>query len=224
MDYRQIADLLLESGQELARKGQSLADQQLQLPPEGPERDAMLNTLGKSAAAGGLLALLLGTRAGRKVTGSALKLGSLAALGTVAYRAFQKWQGQVGAAGTSIDQLTGPAASERSFALLKAMVAAAKADGHIDAAERQRIEDRLSALALDADTLTFFRGELEKPLDAKAVAAAADSPTAAAEIYLASLLMLDEQNDQERTYLENLANELRLAPELVAAIQHQAST
>jgi uncharacterized membrane protein YebE (DUF533 family) len=221
MDYRQIADLLLESGQELARKGQSVAERQLQLPPEGPERDAMLNTLGKSAAAGGLLALLLGTRAGRKLTGSALKLGSLAALGAVAYRAFQKWQGETGDAGTSIDQLTGPAASARSLTLLKAMVAAAKADGHIDAAERQRIEDRLSTLALDAETVAFFRDELERPLDAQAVAAAADSPTAAAEIYLASLLVIDEHNDQEREYLENLARELRLAPELVAAIQNQ---
>lgn len=223
MDYRQIADLMLESGQELARKGRSMAEQQLKLPPEGPEREAMLNTLGKSAAAGGLLALLLGTRPGRKVTGSALKLGSLAAIGAVAYRAFQKWQGRTGEADTSIDQLTGPAASTRSLALLKAMVAAAKADGHIDAMERQRIEDRLSALALDAETVAFFRDELEQPLDAKTVAAAADSRTAAAEIYLASLLVVDDQNVEERAYLDQLATELGLAPDLVEAIHAQTN-
>lgn len=222
MDYRQIADLLLESGQELAKKGQTMAEQQLQLPPEGPEREALLKTLGKSAAAGGLLALLLGTGVGRKLTGPALKLGSLAALGGIAYQAYQKWQGKTGAAGTTIDQLSGPAATARSAALLKAMVAAAKADGHIDQAERARIESQLSTLALDADSVAFFKEELAKPLDLKAVAAWADSPAAAAEIYLTSLLVIDDQNATERAYLQNLARELKLAPDLVAAIEAQA--
>jgi uncharacterized membrane protein YebE (DUF533 family) len=221
MDYQQIADLLLKSGQELAKKGQSMAEQQLQLPPAGPEREAMLQTLGKSAAAGGLLAVLLGTGVGRKLTGSALKLGSLAALGTVAYNAYQKWQGQAGGAGKPVDQLTGPEAATRSLALLKAMVAAAKADGHIDDSERARIEGQLDTLALDPETLAFFKAELAKPLDIKAVAALADSPAAAAEIYLTSLVVVDEQSEAERTYLKNLAAELKLAPELVAAIESQ---
>jgi uncharacterized membrane protein YebE (DUF533 family) len=223
MDYRQIADLLLESGQALARKGQTMAEQQLHLPPEGPEREAMLKTLGKSAAAGGLLALLLGTHIGRKLTGPAVKLGGLAALGGIAYQAYQKWQGNAEMAGNTIDQLSGPAAATRSLALLRAMVAAAKADGHIDAAERTRIESQLAALALDAETVAFFKEELEKPLDLQAVAAGADSPAAAAEIYLTSLLVIDDQDAQERAYLQNLAQELKLAPDLVAAIEAQAA-
>lgn len=222
MDYRQIADLLLQSGQELAQKGKAMAEEKLQLPPEGPEREAMLNTLGKSAAAGGVLALLLGTGIGRKLTGPALKLGGLAALGGVAYQAYQKWQGQTAGTGTSIDQLSGPAAAARSVALLKAMVAAAKADGHIDDTERTRIESQLSTLALDADTVAFFKEELAKPLDLKAVAAGADSPTAAAEIYLTSLLVIDEQSPKEKAYLQALAQELKLAPELIAEIETRA--
>jgi uncharacterized membrane protein YebE (DUF533 family) len=221
MNYREIADLLLQSSQELAQKGQTMAQQQLQLPPEGPEREAFLQTLGKSAAAGGLLAMLLGTGIGRKLTGSALKVGSLAALGTVAYNAYQKWQGQA-ATGRPIDQLSGPEAAARSLALLKAMVSAAKADGHIDSAERARIENQLAALSLDADTLKFFKEELAKPLDAKAVAVLADSPVAAAEIYLTSLLVIDDQNDPERAYLQSLARELKLAPELLTALEDQA--
>jgi len=224
MDFRSLVGLLLQSGQELAQKGRTMAEQKLELPPEGPEREAMLSSLGKGAAAGGILALLLGTNLGRKITGPALKLGSLAALGAVAYRAFQKWQGQAGGAGSSIDQLTGPAAVARSLALLKAMVAAAKADGHIDDAERSRIEGQLGTLALDPETVTFFKEELAKPLDLKDIAAGADSPAAAAEIYLTSLLVIDQQNKQERAYLDDLAKELKLTPELVAAIESQAES
>lgn len=224
MDYRQIAELLLQSGQELAKKGQNMAEAELRLPPAGPEREAMLQTLGKSAAAGGLLALLFGTGFGRKLAGPALKLGSLAALGGVAYGAYQKWQGQsAGAAGQPIDQLTGPAAADRSLLLLKAMVAAAKADGHIDAAERTRIDQQLAALALDPETLAFFKSELDQPLDVKALAASADSPVAATEVYLTSLLVIDEKNEQERAYLEALARELNLANDLVTAIEAHAN-
>jgi uncharacterized membrane protein YebE (DUF533 family) len=222
MDYRQIADLLLQSGQELAKKGQTMAEQQLQLPPEGPEREAMLKTLGKSAAAGGVLALLLGTGIGRKLTGPALKLGGLAALGSVAYNAYQKWQGHSGEGGTPVDQLIASDAANRSLALLRAMVAAAKADGHIDERERVRIETQLGALDLDAETVTFLKEELAKPLDVKAVAAGADSPAAAAEIYLTSLLVVDDQDEKERAYLQDLARALNLAPELIASIESQA--
>ena len=224
MDFRSLVDLLLQSGQELAQKGRAMAEQKLELPPEGPEREAMLNSLGKGAAAGGILALLLGTSLGRKITGPALKLGTLAAVGAVAYQALQKWRGQAGGAGSSVDQLSGPAAAARSLALLKAMVAAAKADGHIDDAERSRIEGQLGTLELDPDTVAFFREELAKPLDLKDIAAGADSPAAAAEIYLTSLLMIDDESKPERAYLDNLAKDLKLTPELVVAIESQAKS
>ena len=225
MDYRQITDLLLQSGMELAKQGQVMAEQKLQIPETGPEREALLSGLGKGAAAGGVLALLLGTDIGRKLTGSTLKLGSLAALGGVAYQAYQKWQSQAAdAEGTPIDQLKGQEAETRSLALLKAVVAASKADGHIDDAERARIEQQLQNLSLDAASIEFFKKELEKPLSAKEVAAGVESPAAASEIYLASLAVIDEQNDMERTYLQDLAKELKLPPELVAALETQAKT
>lgn len=221
MDYKQFTDLLLQAGQELAKKGQSAAEQHLQLPPEGPERDEFMKTLGKSAAAGSILAVLLGTSGGRRLSGTAIKLGGAAALGTLAYNAFQSWQaGQAG--GKSLDQLSGPDAANRSLAILKAMVAAAKADGHIDDQERTRIETQLNTLNLDPETLNFFKAELAKPIDSKSLAAEADSPAAAAEIYLASLLVINDQNPQEKEYLKNLATELKLAPELAEAIENHA--
>lgn len=224
MDFRAITDLLLQAGQQLAQKGQTTAERKLDIPESGPERDTALQSLGRGAAAGSLLALLLGTQAGRRLTGAGLRLGSLAALGGLAYRAYQNWQGQQGAvgAGTPVDQLAGPEAERRSLALLRAMIAAAKADGHIDDAERARIDQQLASLALDRDSQEFFREELAKPLSAKEVAAGADSPAAAAEIYLASLMAIDEQNETERGYLRELAGELGLAPDLVSTLEEQA--
>ena len=43
-------------------------------------------------AAGALVAVLLGTGTGRAVTGTALKLGGIAAIGGLAYKAYQNYQ------------------------------------------------------------------------------------------------------------------------------------
>ncbi len=219
MDFQAITDLLLQSGQALAKQGQALAEEKLDLPASGPEREQALERLGKGAAMGGLLVALLGTGAGRKLTGTTLKLGSLAALGTVAYQAYQNWQGKTEPPGNPVGTLSGSDAAARSLVLLKAMIAAAKADGHIDEAEQASIEAQLSALLLGRDSLEFFKTELEKSLSAREVAAGADSPAAAAEIYLISLAVIDAKDEQEQAYLQSLASELKLSPELVAELE-----
>ena len=223
MDIQAFTDSLLKSAEELAKKGQTLAEQKLQIPESGPEREKLLESLGQGAAVGGVLAALLGTRIGRKLTGTSLKLGSLAALGTVAYQAYQNWQGKSGSPGTPVNELTGPAAATRSLALLKATIAAAKADGHIDEAERSRIEAQLGKLSLDRDGMEFLKAELAKPLSAKEVAASADSPAAAAEIYLISLAVIDKKNEQEHAYLQSLASELKLSEDLVKSLESSVS-
>jgi uncharacterized membrane protein YebE (DUF533 family) len=213
----------MDLAQSMAEKGKELAEQHLNIPKEGAERDAMLSGLGKGAAAVGTLAVLLGTNAGRRITGAGLKLGSLAALGGLAYKAFQNWQsGTLTNLGDSINELTGPAAEQRSMALIQAMIAAAKADGHIDDSERANITKQIQAMGMDADAQKFISDELDKPLDAKAIAALAESPKAAAEIYLTSLMVINVDNDQERAYLAELASAMNLAPDLVAQLQAEA--
>ena len=51
-----------------------------------------LEKYAKGAAAGGALALLLGSRGGRSLGGKALKIGTVAALGTLAWKAYHEWQ------------------------------------------------------------------------------------------------------------------------------------
>ena len=227
MDVRALFDQLLQSGRELASKGQSLAEQKLNIPSEGPQRDAALSSMGKGAAMAGVAALLLGTSAGRGLTGVAVKLGSLGAIGGLAYKAFQDWQAKkegapVADPGPAANTLSGPQLEQRSLVLLKAMLAAAKADGHIDEIEQTRIDAYLQKLSLDPEALHFVKNELAKPLSAKEVAAGADSPAAAAEIYLTSLLAINIDSDQERAYLDDLARELKLPPELVSELLDQA--
>ena len=227
MDVRALFDQLLQSGRELASKGQNLAEQKLNIPSEGPQRDAALSSMGKGAAIAGVAALLLGTGAGRGLTGVAVKLGSLAAVGGLAYKAFQDWQAKkegtpVADAGPTANTLSGPQLEQRSLALLRAMLAAAKADGHIDEQEQGRIDAYLQKLNLNPEALHFVKSELAKPLNVKEVAAGADSPAAAAEIYLTSLLTINIDSDQERAYLDELARELKLPPELVSELLDQA--
>ncbi len=109
-------------------------------------------------AAGALAAVLLGTGTGRAVTGSALKLGGLAAIGGLAYKAWQNYQNgnqPTESAPSGEPELLPPPAdtdfhpsqapqgeAEFTLSLVRAMIAAAKADGHIDDAERQKIGDR----------------------------------------------------------------------------------
>lgn len=228
MDTSALLNQILQSGRDLIGKGQGVAEQKLRVPAAGAERNAMLSGMGKGAAAAGLVGLLLGTRSGRRVSGSALKLGSLAAIGTLAYKAFQDWQAQQQAApspaAAPVGQLSGSSAEHRSRALLRALIAAAKSDGHIDTAEQAAIDKEIQKLDLDTDTLHFIKDEIHAPLDAKAVAAGADSQEAAIEIYATSLLVIDTVNAQERGYLNELAGALRLPPALVTLLERQAGS
>lgn len=222
MDTQQILDMLLSSGQELVNKGKTLAEENLNIPTNPEDRQAMLDGAGKGAMAAGALAMLLGTSVGRKLTGAGIKLGSVAAIGSVAYNAFQKWQSQQAApvadAGQPAAQLAGPAVDQRAKVLLTAMIAAAKADGTVDDQEKAMITQQLSKLNM-GDAANQLLEELNKPLDIKAVVAGADSPTTAAEIYLISRTVIDMDNEQERAYMAQLATELGLAPELVAELE-----
>ena len=162
----------------------------------------------KGALAAGAAALLLGTSGGRKLTGTALTLGGLAAVGGIAYKAYNEWQSSQGAAGTHIGTPIGelgPSDSEqRSQLLLKAMISAARADGHMDDAEKQRIRSRVDQLGLDAETVSFIEQQISEPLDAGQLAAAVSSQEEAAEVYLVSVMVLEVDSEDERRYLDRL--------------------
>ena len=240
MDTKALLEQLLESGRKLAQqgvdhgadlaeKGKAMAEEGIQfakdqLPPPGPERDKMLKQLGVGAAAGSLLALLVGTKTGRKVLSPAVKLGSLAALGGIGYNVYTQWQKSQGAevAQQSIENLAEGEANTRSMAIVKALIGAAKADGQIDETERAVIVEKINESGLEQSATEILLNALLEPLDVDAIAAASDSPQSAVEIYLASLILTDKSNSVEQGYLEKLSKALKLDPQLVLDLEAQA--
>jgi uncharacterized membrane protein YebE (DUF533 family) len=184
----------------------------------------MLNAdFGKGALTGGALGLLLGKN---KTTRKLATYGGLAAIGVMAYKAYGDYKQQQGGVGASVepqtvDRLPPPQAELHSQAILKALVAAAKADGHIDARERQVIEGEFTRVSQDAELQQWLHAELEKPLDPAEVARAASTPEIASEMYLASLMAADDQNFMERAYLDELARQLKLDDALKLKLEQQ---
>lgn len=187
----------------------------------------------KSLLGGGAMGLLVGSKRGRKLGGKALKYGAIAAVGMLAWKAWQKSQGnQEGARGTAssdnraegerIETLEGEYQERRSLELLQAMIMAARADGHIDEQERELITQQIDALGADAELHRWVEQQLNAPLDAEALARQADSPQAAREMYLISVAVIDEQNPMERAWLDQLAKALKLSPGLAGELEYQA--
>ncbi|MFK3793467.1 tellurite resistance TerB family protein [Pseudomonas piscis] len=235
MNTRGLLDQLLKSGQELL---QNKAGASPQAKPQGDpvglgallggktgNLGGLLSGAGGGALAAGAMGLLLGNKKARHFGGKALAYGGLAALGVLAYRAYGNWQAQqAGAPGNepqTLDRLPAQQAEQHSQAILKALVAAAKADGHVDERERSLIEGEFSKLDDDPQLQRWLHAELNKPLDPADVARAASTPEMAAEMYLASLLLVDDQHFMEKAYLEELARQLQLAPGLKAELERQ---
>ena len=185
----------------------------------------MLSGAGGGALAASALGLLLGNKSARKYGGQALTYGGLAALGVLAYKAYGNWQANQGTAPQTepqtIDRVPAPQVEQHSQAILKALVAAAKADGHVDERERQLIDGELNKLNGDPALRQWLQAELNKPLDPAEVARAATTPEIAAEMYIASLVLVDEEHFMERAYLEELAKQLKLDPGLKTELEAQ---
>lgn len=192
---------------------------------QNTQRTAMTGAAGLAAGM-----LLSGGKPG-KLLGNAVKVGAIAAVGGLAYKAWQNHQqGQPAPAGTQppredafIPAPTDTAAQEElGKTLVRAMIAAAKADGRIDADEKEAIFEKLKTMPLSAEEKAWVFDELSTPLDINAVVARADTPEHATEIYAASLVAISADTAAEQAYLEALAIKLRLDPALVAEIHRQA--
>lgn len=188
---------------------------------------AVNSDFGRGAVSGGMLGLFLGrNKKIRKLAG----YGGLAALGMMVYNTYGEYQRQQAGNTPSavalpppqtVDRLLPPQAEEHGAAILQALIAAAKADGHIDARERELIEGECARQGLPGEWQRWLHAELEKPLDPARIASAATSPELAAEMYLASLLVADQQSFMEKAYLDELARQLKLPPDLQTRLQSQ---
>ncbi|MFG0539358.1 MULTISPECIES: tellurite resistance TerB family protein [Pseudomonas] len=220
MNTRGLLDQLLKSGQQMLEKQGGATKPGSASGGLG----GLLSGAGGGLLGGGALGLLLGSKKARKYGGKALTYGGLAALGVLAYKAYGNWQANQRVAAAepqTIDRLPPAQAEQHSQAVLRALVAAAKSDGHIDERERALIEGEFTRLDSDRELQHWLHAELNKPLDPAEVARAAQTPEMAAEMYLASVMMVDEENFMERAYLDELARQLRLDPGLRQELESQ---
>jgi uncharacterized membrane protein YebE (DUF533 family) len=105
--------------------------------------------------------------------------------------------------------------------LMRAMIAAARADGRIDADETRTIFARLEESELSAEEKSVLINELSQPISVDALAEAVETPQQAMEVYVASLLAIEVDTPAEKAYLDLLAARLGLEDELVARLREQ---
>ncbi len=186
-------------------------------------------------AGGAVGGALMSNKKVRKHTGTLLKVGGIAALGGLAWKAYQgytasqgsdtevhgnsaiepeavgtaaKWQGltqQGFAIETSVT-----ATQSRAMVLVQAMIAAAHSDGHIDPNERNRMMEQVAEMALQPDEKALLFDALSSPLSLVELCRIVDCPELAAEVYLCSLLVLDQSLIHSSIYLDALAQRLEI--------------
>jgi uncharacterized membrane protein YebE (DUF533 family) len=195
--------------------------------------------------AGGAATSLLMNKKARKTLGkTAVNVGGVAALAGVAYWAYQRYQGRQTAADASApapraadgsvrqppaDSAFLPAPDDTAacnalaLKLVRAMIAAASADGQIDGDELKRVLAAMEQADLNPADKAALLQAMNRPDGVDGIAQLADSQEVAAELYAASLSAIDVDTPAEHAYLSMLAAALQLPGELVSAIHEVAA-
>lgn len=199
------------------------------------------------AASGAVVSLLMNKKARKMLQNNAVKVGGAAALAGVGYFAYKKWQDSQ-AAGTPPPGATGaqaalPApppgsappppppsldlaaascevrvAAELPMKMILAMIAAAAADGTIDAAEMSGLAQAIDQAPIEPDEKARLSSALNEPPTVEAVASLSTSPEEASELYGAALTAIDVDTPAEHLFLRRFATALHLDPGLVTTL------
>ncbi|MEZ5926840.1 MAG: DUF533 domain-containing protein [Hyphomicrobiaceae bacterium] len=185
------------------------------------------NPTAAGALAGVLGGVLLGTKTGRGLTWDAAKLGGLVLVGGLAYKAYQNYKAgkpALDAGGTPEAAPSGSGfeaerqSNDDALLYLRAMIAAAAADGTVDADERARILGGLERIGIESEAATFLDAEFARPASPSELAAQARTAETRAQVYTAARMTIDPDQPSERHWLASLAGALGLDPGLVGHI------
>jgi uncharacterized membrane protein YebE (DUF533 family) len=118
----------------------------------------------------------------------------------------------------------GPDAEEaEALLMVRAMIAAAKSDGSVDAAERAAIAGQLDAAGLSPEERDFVLADFDRPLTPEALAKEARDPMLRARLYAAAFAACGDVTAPERAWLDALAKAMRLDKAAAAAIEERLS-
>lgn len=224
MNIGSILNQVLGASQQISNKHQQGG---LDLPGGININNDMLKGLGGGAAAAGLLSMLMGGKGGLGINSKTAKLGSMAAIGALAYKAYQSWQANNSAGQSNLQHFqpsherNAQQAENDSQLIVKAMIAAANADGRIDPSERQAILTEIGQESLEVQR--WIEIQLDNPPTPQSLAREIGNDKAlAAEVYLASRIISGELDRKEIVYLHELSAALNLEEELVEQLEVQA--
>lgn len=210
----------------------------------------LLESPGAKGAMGGALSgaavsLLMNKSARKSLGKTAVNIGGAAALAGIGYYAYKKWQSSKASPTPSTSGVPAPASSvvssppsvkplaealppsvTESLAgkMVRAMIATAMADDHLDAEQVQTIEDALDNPDLAPEEVRSLTASLRNPATAEQIAADIANLEEASEVYGACLTVLSQNNIAENVFLRRLARAMKLPPELVAEIQKNGQT
>lgn len=178
-------------------------------------------------AAGGIVSLLMGNKKARKYVSKAATVGGVTLLGGAAYQLYRQYQKNhqhtQGTAETTSGNLVTETSENYQLTLIKAMIAAAKADGHIDDDEKARIFETIDKTPLsDADKALIF-DLLEEPISVRDIVQGRLSEEQKVEVYYVSCLVGEVDHPAERKHLDRLAIVLDIPDQLKQDIEKQAS-
>lgn len=114
-----------------------------------------------------------------------------------------------------------PEGHSDAILLIRAMIAAANADGTIDQEERSRILKRLQSAELSHEEQAFIANELLMPKALEEIVREVKSPEMARQVYAVSLMAINVDTDAERNYLKGLAHHLGLDDSALSDIHQQ---
>lgn len=115
------------------------------------------------------------------------------------------------------------AEAAEALLMVRAMIAAAKADGGVDAAERASIAGQLDAAGLSAEERDFVLADFDRPMTPEALAKEARDPMLRARLYAAAFAGAGDITPAERAWLDALAKALKLDKAAAAAIEERLS-
>ncbi len=173
-------------------------------------------------------ALILGSRSGRSIATTAAKLGAIALIGSLAHRAYQTYtQGQGPSASRNMLMAPAPEGSgfeegavtnDAAMTYVRAMIAAAAADGRFDEREQERILGSLRGSGLGDKAEAFLAAEVANPASVDDLAALVSTPEEAMQVYTAARLVIEPGTEAENEFLQALAGRLGIDPTLASHI------
>lgn len=176
---------------------------------------------------GGLVgAGVLGALLGNVVSSDMVKNVALLGAGAVAWNFYQKWSNrqsepsgqEAGTTGSPVSMQLDPTAE----LVMRTMIFAARADGTMDAIERQRIDGVLQNMLGNRDVAPLLAGIQQETLDPGRIASGVHSTEQAEDLYRLSCVVIDIDHFMERGYLDALARALHIADARKAEIEMEA--